>query len=229
MGGDHEAPQQAGREVLLKRFSPQRILCQKCLWEFVSKVSSLMGAFYPPFLCSFFFFSLLAQQINEQEVVPSLISTIIITFCSGQLLQTAPLKKPACLASAYLYNQKQRNPPGEIVRISLDSRTGQKQTEDAGSKEMCQEKRQNPSAENEKILERNSSLVSHHCVYSVKRLYKCSDCTKSFKWKSHLTCHQRIHSEERPFKSPDCPKSFKTNSHLMGHQRIHKGERPIKY
>uniref|UniRef100_A0A8C2TX14 C2H2-type domain-containing protein n=1 Tax=Coturnix japonica TaxID=93934 RepID=A0A8C2TX14_COTJA len=143
------------------------------------------------------------------------------------LLQTAPLKKPACLASAYLYNQKQRNPPGEIVRISLDSRTGQKQTEDAGSKEMCQEKRQNPSAENEKILERNSSLVSHHCVYSVKRLYKCSDCTKSFKWKSHLTCHQRIHSEERPFKSPDCPKSFKTNSHLMGHQRIHKGERPI--
>ncbi|XP_072206475.1 uncharacterized protein [Excalfactoria chinensis] len=125
--------------------------------------------------------------------------------------------------------KQQGNPPGEIVRDPLDSSTCQKQPEDAGSKEMCQEKRQNPSAENEKSLERNSSLVSHHCVYSVKRLYKCSDCTKSFKWKSRLTCHQRIHTEERPFKCPDCPKSFKTNSHLMGHQRIHKGKRSIKY
>eukprot|EP00076_Gallus_gallus_P046061 XP_025011599.1 zinc finger protein 773-like isoform X1 [Gallus gallus] len=125
--------------------------------------------------------------------------------------------------------QQRGNPPGETARSPQDSSTGQKQPEGARSEEVCQEKRQNPNAECGNSLKRCSVLLNHHCVRSVKRLYKCSDCTKSFKWKSHLTCHQRIHTDERPFKCPDCPKCFKTNSHLTGHQRIHKGEKPIKY
>ena len=36
--------------VLPERFSPQGILCQRFLWEFFSKVLSLVRAFYPPFL-----------------------------------------------------------------------------------------------------------------------------------------------------------------------------------
>ncbi|XP_042748293.1 zinc finger protein 430-like [Lagopus leucura] len=134
----------------------------------------------------------------------------------GDLKQVEHLKK------------QQGNPPGETVRNLLDCSTSQKQPKDARSKEVCQERRQNPSAECGKSLKRNSSLVNYCCVRSMKRLYKCSACTKSFKWKSHLTCHQRIHTGERPFKCPECPKSFRTSFHLTCHQHIHTGERPFK-
>ena len=101
-------------------FLPKRIFSfgeffhQRFLWEFFSKVLSLVRAFYPPFLSCFFLYFLsvgvtyLAQQISQQGVVPSLPCTSIITFCSGQLLQAAPPKKSACPPSAYLYNHKQR-------------------------------------------------------------------------------------------------------------------------
>ncbi|XP_031413603.1 zinc finger protein 774-like [Meleagris gallopavo] len=125
--------------------------------------------------------------------------------------------------------KQQGNPAGEIVRNLLDCSTGQKQPEDARSKEVCQEKGQNPSAECGKSLKRNSSLVNHCCVLLMKSLYKCSDCTKSFKWKSHLTFPQRIHTGERPFKCPECPESFRTSFHLTCHQHIHAGQRPFKH
>ncbi|XP_052561407.1 zinc finger protein 620-like isoform X1 [Tympanuchus pallidicinctus] len=58
----------------------------------------------------------------------------------GDLKQVEHLKK------------QQGNPPGETVRNLLDCSTGQKQPEDARSKEVCQEKRQNPRAECGKSL-----------------------------------------------------------------------------
>jgi len=60
------------------------------------------------------------------------------------------------------------------------------------------------------------------------RLYKCSQCFKTFRKKVHLNQHCRIHSGEKPYGCEYCEKRFTQLSHLWQHRRRHTGERPYK-
>ncbi|XP_042750964.1 zinc finger protein 501-like, partial [Lagopus leucura] len=104
----------------------------------------------------------------------------------------------------------------------------QKEPEERRSKDVCQQKKQNPCTECGNSFEKDSAVVNHQCIHSTESLYKCSYCGKSFKKKSQLAYHQRIHTGERPYKCCECGKSVKTRSHLTYHHRLHTGERPFK-
>ncbi|XP_052561316.1 zinc finger protein 3-like isoform X2 [Tympanuchus pallidicinctus] len=115
---------------------------------------------------------------------------------------------------------------GKIGRSLLDFNIGQKEPEEPRSKNVCQQKKQNPCTECGNSFEEDSSIINHQCMRSAMSANKCSDCGKSFRWRSHLIVHQRVHTGERPYRCSECGKSFTSHSGLMRHQRIHTGERP---
>lgn len=92
------------------------------------------------------------------------------------------------------------NHTGRTARNPLDLSTAQKQHEEVRSKEVCQKRRQNPRGKCGGNHKMNSRLFSCRRTQSVRRLYKCSNCTESFKWKSSLTYDEHIHTRERSFK-----------------------------
>ncbi|XP_077322527.1 uncharacterized protein LOC143956225 [Lithobates pipiens] len=59
------------------------------------------------------------------------------------------------------------------------------------------------------------------------RVYRCSECNKSFCQNAALVRHQRNHTGEKPFPCVDCGKSFTRKSILVEHRRIHTGEKPF--
>nr|DBA15598.1 TPA: hypothetical protein GDO54_004790 [Pyxicephalus adspersus] len=63
--------------------------------------------------------------------------------------------------------------------------------------------------------------------YRGDRLYRCSECDKSFCQNAALIRHQRNHTGEKPFPCLDCGKSFTRKSILVEHRRIHTGEKPF--
>ena len=89
---------------------------------------------------------------------------------------------------------------GKTAKNPLDLSTAQKQHEEVRSKEVCQKRRQNPRGKCGGNHKMNSRLFSCRRTQSVRRLYKCSNCTESFKWKSSLTYDEHIHTRERSFK-----------------------------
>nr|XP_036879112.1 zinc finger protein 7 isoform X1 [Manis javanica] len=68
-----------------------------------------------------------------------------------------------------------------------------------------------------------STHVSRKKVNTVKKLHKCNECEKIFRWRSHLIIHQRIHTGEKPYKCNDCGKAFNRSSRLTQHQKTHMG------
>lgn len=81
----------------------------------------------------------------------------------------------------------------------------------------------------DKLNESNSSTEDQNASnLSGDRLYKCSQCFKTFRKKVHLNQHCRIHSGERPYGCDYCEKRFTQLSHLWQHTRRHTGERPYK-
>ncbi|XP_053786069.1 zinc finger protein 7 isoform X2 [Desmodus rotundus] len=63
--------------------------------------------------------------------------------------------------------------------------------------------------------------VSRKKVNTVKKLHKCNECEKIFRWRSHLIIHQRIHTGEKPYKCNKCGKAFNRSSRLTQHQKTH--------
>jgi len=107
-------------------------------------------------------------------------------------------------------------PKGSEAREALQEATGKPSRRERGtpwsaaqaksllktlrSKEACQKRRQNPRGKCGGNHKMNSRLFSCRRTQSVRRLYKCSNCTESFKWKSSLTYDEHIHTRERSFK-----------------------------
>nr|XP_033819087.1 zinc finger protein 391-like isoform X4 [Geotrypetes seraphini] len=66
---------------------------------------------------------------------------------------------------------------------------------------------------------------SNHC----EKLFKCSECDKSFKRKSNLQLHEmNRHTGDKPFKCSECDKCFSQKSNLQQHKMAHTGLRPFK-
>ncbi|XP_069499074.1 uncharacterized protein [Ambystoma mexicanum] len=72
------------------------------------------------------------------------------------------------------------------------------------------------------------SLASHKKSSMDKRLYKCTECNKSFTSPYNLYTHLRSHTGERPYQCTYCEKRFSQIGSLHKHQRIHSGEKLYK-
>ncbi|KAF9816888.1 hypothetical protein SFRURICE_012230 [Spodoptera frugiperda] len=83
----------------------------------------------------------------------------------------------------------------------------------------------------------NAFLVYHKRTHSAERLYKCTQCDKSFYNRSNLLSvhsqgnaflvyHKRTHSAERLYKCTQCDKSFYNRSNLHVHEKTHSAARP---
>ncbi|XP_075963318.1 uncharacterized protein LOC142967709 [Anarhichas minor] len=70
-------------------------------------------------------------------------------------------------------------------------------------------------------------LVSDSRCSAGKKLFRCSECEKTFGTRGNLKIHMRIHTGEKPFSCSVCKKSFNQSSHLQRHMRIHTGEKPF--
>lgn len=81
-------------------------------------------------------------------------------------------------------------------------------------------------SECEKSYASAQTLKNHTCLHQVKILYLCPDCGKGFTNKSSLKQHQRVHTGERPYSCPHCSKSFAHVGQLNVHLRTHTGEKP---
>ncbi|KAM6917712.1 uncharacterized protein PEZ65_013485 [Lycodopsis pacificus] len=69
-------------------------------------------------------------------------------------------------------------------------------------------------------------LVSDSRCSAGEKLFRCSECEKTFGNKGNLKIHVRIHTGERPYSCSVCKKSFYKSSNLQTHMRIHTGEKP---
>ena len=63
-------------------------------------------------------------------------------------------------------------------------------------------------------------------IHTGEKLYKCSECSKSFRHANGCKIHMRIHTGEKPYRCSECTKSFSHSHVLKIHMKIHTGEKP---
>ncbi|KAK2830924.1 hypothetical protein Q5P01_018855 [Channa striata] len=75
---------------------------------------------------------------------------------------------------------------------------------------------------------RNSDVNASDLVSdSVRKSFRCAECSKTFVSKGNLKTHMTCHTGEKPFVCPICGKRFRQNSNMVTHVRIHTAERPF--
>ncbi|XP_062977839.1 zinc finger and SCAN domain-containing protein 31-like [Elgaria multicarinata webbii] len=79
-----------------------------------------------------------------------------------------------------------------------------------------------------KERQESPAVLQSHTIPTGEKLYKCTDCGRTFRHRSNLTGHKKIHTGEKPYQCSECGKSFSRTSNLLAHERIHSGEKPFK-
>ncbi|XP_046408593.1 zinc finger protein 182-like isoform X2 [Ischnura elegans] len=89
------------------------------------------------------------------------------------------------------------------------------------------EKRLYSCSEGTKSFTQKRDLTVNKLKHTGGKTYSCSTCCKSFTRRGHLDIHSRTHTGEKPFICKVCSKSFSRKDILYVHVRTHTGERPF--
>ncbi|XP_043942897.1 zinc finger protein 91-like [Protopterus annectens] len=73
-----------------------------------------------------------------------------------------------------------------------------------------------------------SRLKTHYAIHTGNKPYKCAECSKCFTFLGNFRKHQAIHTGEKPYKCAECEKCFTQKGHLIHHQYSHTGNKPYK-
>ncbi|NXJ06061.1 ZN75A protein, partial [Odontophorus gujanensis] len=87
-----------------------------------------------------------------------------------------------------------KKPLGKRARKHLDCSTGQTQSKDSRSKEVCNKKSQNPCDGSEKSCQSYSDPVNQQHIRTGDRHFKCLECDKSYMRSCNLRIHQCVHT-----------------------------------
>ena len=77
-----------------------------------------------------------------------------------------------------------------------------------------------------RICRLTTKHMSHWCIDTGEKPFKCKVCDMGFRQNFKLTAHMRTHIGESPFMCDKCVKAFNQINHLKVNKRTHTGEHP---